>query len=508
MFTTTTVNGRQAWQTSTQDTFLYFRIPSNFTNAGQPLYVAITYADSGYGLGTIQYDSTQGAYTSSEVHSRSSRVNGGGLATMYAQLQQPSLQHRENGAADFRFSSESPIEVVSVSMQTTPFTDPTFQTALTTPWLTPVLGRTQPAADATTLKGAVMVGYQGWFQCPNDLADQGWVHWASPDLYIPQNFATDMWPYMAAYPQSAQCRADALSLQSGQPAYVFSDANLPIVEQQFAWMQQYNIDGVFLQRNWGANSWQSPQSLQPWALANVRRAAADHGRTWAIEFAVSGLTDANVVQTVEADWKWLVSSAHILQDSGYSHEGGKPVVVLWGYSIDPTTLSPATGDTLVDFFKNDPVYGGNYVIGGISNAWPNRIAAWQEHFSHYNGMLVWQTHNFAQDIAEFGPTGLNEDYYADVYPNIGYNDRLGGQYYWNELYGAAAAGSKRMFVGMFDEYDEATAIMPMSDDTPATLAGGRQFLNNEGQSPLWWLQLTADGKAMMNGQTPVTATMP
>ena len=32
--------------------------------------------------------------------------------------------------------------------------------------------------DPGTLTGKVMVGYQGWFNCPKDGSELGWKHWA------------------------------------------------------------------------------------------------------------------------------------------------------------------------------------------------------------------------------------------------------------------------------------------------------------------------------------------
>ena len=32
--------------------------------------------------------------------------------------------------------------------------------------------------DATSLRGKVLCGYQGWFRCPGDPARLGWRHWS------------------------------------------------------------------------------------------------------------------------------------------------------------------------------------------------------------------------------------------------------------------------------------------------------------------------------------------
>ncbi len=32
--------------------------------------------------------------------------------------------------------------------------------------------------DATTFRGKVLCGYQGWFRCPGDAAGMGWIHWS------------------------------------------------------------------------------------------------------------------------------------------------------------------------------------------------------------------------------------------------------------------------------------------------------------------------------------------
>src|SRR6185436_19241542 len=199
-------------------------------------------------------------------------------------------------------------------------------------------------------------GYQGWFSCPNDLNDSGWVHWTRNNRFTTSNFNTDMWPDMTQYPASARCRADDVFTAGGQPAYVFSSTNPDVVQKHFTMMQENNIDGIFLQRFLDSNT--LPGVRPEWVLANVRKSAGATGRIWAIEYDITGLTDANVVETVKRDWKWLNDAAKVRMDGNYAREKGKPVVFVWGLSLR-TEIGVAAANALIDFLKNDPVYGGN-----------------------------------------------------------------------------------------------------------------------------------------------------
>jgi hypothetical protein len=49
--------------------------------------------------------------------------------------------------------------------------------------------------EATTLRGKIMCGYQGWFRCPGDAADMGWIHWShTAERIAPQTLCFEMWP--------------------------------------------------------------------------------------------------------------------------------------------------------------------------------------------------------------------------------------------------------------------------------------------------------------------------
>ncbi|HYF64159.1 MAG TPA: glycoside hydrolase family 71/99-like protein, partial [Herpetosiphonaceae bacterium] len=519
--TQATVAGQPVWQIAAGSGFMYFNVPASFSfSVGSPLYLQVVYYDDNGGRIGLEYDSTDSAFQPAEVHSRTSRVGSGQFVSAYYLLRSPRLANRENGGNDFRLGAAggaaSP-SIRSVTIQDAPFADAMFQKALTTPWLSPYAGPTRDDVDASTVRGKVMVGYQGWFGTPNDLNDQGWVHWfGHGNTPEPANYNIDMWPDTSAYPASALVRAGAITTRSGKPAMLFSSTNSDVVRQHFRWMRQHNIDGAYLQRFLDPAS--AAGGKPEWALANVREAANQEGRIWAIEYDISGLTDANVYQTLTRDWKWLVDRFRLLQDPRYARQNGKPVVAIWGLPFEDRGISLSVANQVLDFFKNDPVYGNTYVVGGIPNLWP-QMTDWTAHFKTYDGLLVWQPQNLPNDTATFASWG--KDYYPHIRPGFSwanlqrlpasappFDRREGGAFYWNQATAALAPNPAGLFVGMFDEYDEGVAIMPMSDDPPPPYPDWGRFITNEGKPGDWWLSLTADLRAMMLRQRPWTASVP
>jgi len=79
-------------------------------------------------------------------------------------------------------------------------------------------------------------------------------------------------------------RASEIRPASGNPVNLFSDANPATVETQFAWMQQYGLDGVALQRF--SVDLLDPATLHARniVLANVRQAADDSGRVFLVMY--------------------------------------------------------------------------------------------------------------------------------------------------------------------------------------------------------------------------------
>src|SRR5437667_3611797 len=160
--------------------------------------------------------------------------------------------------------------------------------------------------DATSLRGKVLCGYQGWFRCPGDAARLGWVHWSRDSQRLAPNTLTfDMWPDMSEYPAAECCAAPGFSHPGGQPAYLFSSDNAATVLRHFQWMRDYGIDGAWLQHfvvdlPGGPSEGRYPSRMR--VLGHVREAAKTTGRAWALAYDISGMPAERVVDVLTADW--------------------------------------------------------------------------------------------------------------------------------------------------------------------------------------------------------------
>ena len=62
-----------------------------------------------------------------------------------------------------------------------------------------------------------------------------------------------------------------------------------------------------------------------------------------------------------------------------------------------------------------------------------------------------------------------------------------GSFLWKQIAGAIEAGAEMIYVAMFDEIDERTAIYKCTNNVPV---GKSKFVDNEGQPSDFYLRLT------------------
>lgn len=392
--------------------------------------------------------------------------------------------------------------------------------------LKPYDGPSQKGVDPKTLTGKVMCGYQGWFNTPDDGMGLGWVHWGKgrKEPMGPGNVTVDLWPDLSELDADERF-ATGFKNADGSTAEVFSSANRKTVLRHFEWMREYGIDGAFVQRFANGLKHDDHRHHKNVVLANCRVGANRNGRAYAVMYDLSGLS-AGGVATVWSDWRMLRDEMHITEDAAYLHHEGKPVVSVWGVGFnDDRAYTLAECLRLITQLKAD----GCTVMLGVPTGWrtgdrdaikdtelkdvlalADILSPWtigryrtpEQATKH--GEKVW-----APDVAWCRERDL--DFFPVVYPGFSWHNlkgdplnaipRLKGEFLWSQVVAAKRAGAGMIYVAMFDEVDEGTAIFKCTNQPP--VGEGAAFLTYEGLPSDFYLRLTGSAGKLLRGELPL-----
>lgn len=388
------------------------------------------------------------------------------------------------------------------------------------------------------MEGKVFTGYQGWFAPFRKEDGARWVHYGNRGKFEPGFASVEMWPDIRDL--DADEKVDTgFKNPDGSAAQVFDSQNPKTVNRHFALMREYGIDGAFLQRFAGPVGSERQRPALDRVLANVRAASSTNKVEWGLMYDLSGVEGKDIFPIVSEDWKRLDGGERgIRSDPHYIHHRGKPVVVLWGIGFNDNRPAPGEYLSLVQFLKNDPVYGGNTVIVGVPFYWrtgrndavkdpdlekvilaADVIAPWPVgRYADPNGAKSLARSERAPDAEWAKAHGV--DYLPGIFPGFSWSNlmstrrqpgkfnqipRLGGQFLWTQGVTARQAGAKMLYVAMFDEIDEGTAIFKVSNQPPV---GDTRFLTYEGLPSDHYLWLTGEIGRMLRGSVPATEEMP
>jgi hypothetical protein len=405
-----------------------------------------------------------------------------------------------------------------------------------------------------TLTGKIMCGYQGWFNCPGDGSNRGWVHWGSGSKFEPGYCTVDWWPDVSEYDADEKF-ATGFKNADDSTAYVFSSFKEKTVLRHFSWMSDYGIDGVFLQRfATETTPGSTARAHKDQVMLHCRKGANKYKRAWAMMYDLSSdLTGLELKDKVINDWKYLVDTfgvSKVSTDGAYLHHKGKPVVAIWGLGFGRVYEGQDTYN-LVNFLKNDPVYGGCTIMIGVDNSWRTNSDTWFQRIvgladiispwavGRYGSKSTIDLNIFTYYYTVPDQVWCNangKDYLPVVFPGFSWQNlmqnnnfdqtpRLGGQFLWRQFYKAIHdAGATMIYQAMFDEVDEGTAIFkctstPPIAETPTSVfsnpflpTGNAQHLPYRPSDALLpsdhYLWLVGQGTRMLRGEIPLTETMP
>jgi hypothetical protein len=122
---------------------------------------------------------------------------------------------------------------------------------------------------------------------------------------------------------------------------------------------------------------------------------------------------------------------------------------------------------------------------------------------------VWEA-----DLTEL--KGSNKGYMPTAFPGFSWDNlrrarpgstmipRRKGEFYWRQFAIFRELGVRTVFVGMFDEVDEGTAIYKVAEKVPV----GKHFATYEGLPSDWYLRLTGAATKMIRGDLPLSKKIP
>jgi hypothetical protein len=89
---------------------------------------------------------------------------------------------------------------------------------------------------------------------------------------------------------------------------------------------------------------------------------------------------------------------------------------------------------------------------------------------------------------------------------LGQIPRRKGEFLWQQFAEASRAGAETIYVAMFDEVDEGTAIFKCAD--PPAGEPGKRLLGLEGLPKDHYLRLTGEAAKLLRAGTPLPAQPP
>ncbi len=384
-------------------------------------------------------------------------------------------------------------------------------------------------------KGLVMAGYQGWFRLPENKI-----------MYPDENqVRLDMWPDVSEYKKTYPT---GLKNADGSTSRFFNSSDKSTVDTHFKWMQEYGVDGVFMQRFYSAARPRARHGHATDVLNHAFEAASKYERAVAVMYDLSGLRKSGEdCSILIEDWKYLVDSLKLTNQKGtntYLFHKDKPLVAIWGVGFPdrPYDIRNIGLERFIDFLKNDPEYGGCSIMMGVPTFWRELNADCihdpylHELIKQADIVLPWMVQRFSpllhNDMDRYRDLILDDiawcktyniGYVPCVYPGFSWHNlsvhefpddikpsgsipRQGGRFYWQQMSTAIRSGAEMIYVAMFDEVNEGTAIFKVTDNPPVSKVA--EFVGMDGKPSDHYLWLTGEAAKMLRKEKPLVFTLP
>jgi glycoprotein endo-alpha-1,2-mannosidase len=405
----------------------------------------------------------------------------------------------------------------------------------------PVTGATAPKSKDskkfekhTISPGLIMAGYQGWFDTPDDGANLKWYHYdQKKELFQPGSCTVDLWPEMGEYEKQYPT---AFKFEDGTTATVFSAQDESSVRLHFKWMKEYGLDGVFMQRFVNELKNKAKRDHIDKVLTSASKAAVDYDRTISVMYDLSGMKSADTTLMKE-DWLNMIKKFGYddrKKHSTYLFYKNRPVIAIWGVGFnDRRGYTMADIEWMIRFFKSKEA-GNCSILLGVPTYWREqgsdciKDANFHSIIQKADIIHPWFVGRFNEGKYDaFKPSiGLDQKwcdehhmkYMPVVFPGFSWDNlfpnggkslipRNHGNFFWKQLAGATGEGAQMIYIAMFDEIDEGTAIFKTAHKVP--VCEGSKFIPLDDDVPSdHYLWLTGQAGQMLKNKIQLPAIKP
>jgi hypothetical protein len=388
----------------------------------------------------------------------------------------------------------------------------------------------------TAYKGLVMAGYQGWFTAMGDGADRNWHHYEKGGKFEPGICSIDFWPDVSEYTKTYKT---AFKYSDGTDAYVYSPYDEESVDLHFKWMKDYGIDGVFMQRFVSEIKSVKGKNHFNKVLTNALKAANKYKRAICVMYDLSGCTSADM-QVLINDWNELQQIFSLfdnVKNPVYLRHNKKPLLVIWGVGFnDGRSYTISDVQNLVNQLKGTtkkisvmlgvPYYWrtldhdteANSLLHTVIKS-ADIVMPWA--VGRYNSGSYSGTANVALPGDVIWCNTNKVDYVPLVFPGFSWGNLKGntslynqiprekGDFLWMQVAGAKMASAVSLYVAMFDEIDEGTAIFKCLKENRLPLNGSGKFVGIEEQLDSdYYLWLIGQATRWFHGDNTFGITKP
>lgn len=368
-------------------------------------------------------------------------------------------------------------------------------------------------------RGLVMAGYQGWFSTPDDGGDRGWYHYQGRSgEFKPGATGVEMWPDVSEYEKTYE---SPFSLDDGKKAHLFSPRDYSTVDTHFRWMKEYGVDGVFMQRFVVDQKWPKGKAHHDTVLDNAMRAARKYERAVCIMYDLTGMKEGDE-KVVLSDIQQLARKYSLFDHSrcpSYLYHRGKPLVAVYGVGFNdgrkygfPQTEAiirglkqmgysimvsvPGYWRTLNKDTENDVRLHQQIKMCDILLPW--YVGRYNEQtFPAFQQRIIDDMRWAKANNIDFAPLCFPGFSWHNLhYPQKGPGEaipRNKGSFYKKQLNFCVAHGAEMIYIAMFDEIDEGTAIFKIARKVPTPARGSNFVPLEKGVKSDHYLKLT--GKA-------------